>query len=249
MPKRITAADPTPLRFVIVTMDSHLSSATLRAAKTLSKEMPGLSLTIHAADEWGSDPGAMQRCCDAIARADIIVATMLFMEDHFQPLLAALRERREHCDAMICAMSAAEVVRLTRMGRFSMDGKQSGPMSLLKRLRGAKKDSRTAGADQMKMLRRIPQFLRFIPGTAQDVRAYFLALQYWLAGSEDNLVNMVRFLVRRYAAGPRAGLQSAEKVPAPIDYPDVGVYHPSLPARFSDRAATLPARGEKWRCG
>ena len=35
----------------------------------------------------------------------------------------------------------------------------------------------------MKMLRQLPQLLRFIPGTAQDVRAYFLTLQYWLAGS------------------------------------------------------------------
>jgi magnesium chelatase subunit H len=35
----------------------------------------------------------------------------------------------------------------------------------------------------MKMLRRLPKILRFIPGTAQDVRAYFLTLQYWLAGS------------------------------------------------------------------
>jgi len=250
MPKRISAAESIPLRFVMVTMDSHLSSAVARAAKRLAREMPGLSLTIHAADEWGSDPGALERCCDAIAGADIVVATMLFMEDHFKPLLAALQARREHCDAMVCAMSAAEVVRLTRMGRFSMDGKQSGPLSLLKRLRGGKKkDNRTAGADQMKMLRRIPQFLRFIPGAAQDVRAYFLTLQYWLAGSEDNLVNMVRFLVRRFAAGARAGLQSTEKVPAPIDYPEVGVYHPSLPARFSDDARDLPGRGEKGTVG
>ena len=45
----------------------------------------------------------------------------------------------------------------------------------------------------MKMLRRLPQILRFIPGTAQDVRAYFLTLQYWLAGSDENVANMVRF--------------------------------------------------------
>jgi magnesium chelatase subunit H len=45
--------------------------------------LPGLTLAIHAADEWGSDPQALQRCCDDVARADIIVATMLFMEDHF----------------------------------------------------------------------------------------------------------------------------------------------------------------------
>src|SRR5271165_5860024 len=169
MPKRISVADRTEIRVVIVTMDSHLSSAAARAARRLAKDIPGLCLNVHAADEWGSDPRSLQRCTADIARGDIVIATMLFMEDHFQPLLQALQARREHCDAMICAMSAAEVVRLTRMGRFSMDGKQSGPLALLKRLRGAKKNGRTAGADQMKMLRRIPQFLRFVPGTAQDV--------------------------------------------------------------------------------
>jgi len=230
------------IRFVIVTMDSHLSSATGRAAERLTKQYPGLELHIHAADEWGSDPGALQRCCDDIARAHIIVATMLFLEDHFRPLQQALQDRREHCDAMVCAMSAAEIVRLTRMGRFSMDGKQSGPLALLKRLRGSgKKDSRTAGADQMKMLRRIPQMLRFIPGTAQDVRAYFLALQYWLAGSEDNIVNMVRFLIGRYASGPRAGMQSGDKVPTPVEYPDVGLYHPGMKSRYTVNIEDLPA--------
>ena len=53
----------------------------------------------------------------------------------------------------------------------------------------------------MKMLRRLPKMLRFIPGTAQDVRAYFLTLQYWLAGSDDNVVDMIRALVDRYADG------------------------------------------------
>jgi magnesium chelatase subunit H len=249
MQKRTSAAETPGIRVVMVTMDSHLSGAADRAACRLARDIPGLSLKIHAADEWGSHPDALQRCLDDIARGDIIIATMLFMEDHFRPLLEALRSRREHCDAMVCAMSSAEVVRLTRMGRFSMDGKQSGPMALLKRLRGAKKEGRTAGADQMKMLRRIPQFLRFIPGTAQDVRAYFLTLQYWLAGSEDNIANMVRFLVSRYAAGPRRGLQHTGAIPLPIEYPEVGVYHPRMPSRFGERAEELPSQGTKGTVG
>jgi magnesium chelatase subunit H len=250
MPKPTTAADSTPLRFVIVTMDSHLSSATARAAQRLRREFPGLTLRIHAADEWGSAPATLQRCCEDIARADIVVATMLFMEDHFRPVLEALQARREACDAMLCAMSAAEVVRLTRLGRFSMDGTTSGPLALLKRLRGAKKKTATAGAEQMKMLRRIPQMLRFIPGTAQDVRAYFLALQYWLAGSEENVANLVRYLIRRYAAGPRAGLQSSARVAPPLSYPDVGVYHPRLPGRYGERAEDVPfAPGPKGTVG
>ena len=108
---------------------------------------------------------------------------------------------------MVCAMSAGEVMRLTRMGRFSMDGKQSGPMALLKRLKGKKNGSSHtgAGAQQMKMLRRLPKILRFIPGTAQDVRAYFLTLQYWLAGSSDNIVGMVQYPGRPLRRRPAPG--------------------------------------------
>jgi magnesium chelatase subunit H len=44
------------------------------------------------------------------------------------------------------------------------------------------------------------------------VRAYFLTLQYWLAGSDDNVANLVRSLVNRYADGPRKGLRGTLKV-------------------------------------
>jgi magnesium chelatase subunit H len=135
-------------------------------------------------------------------------------------------------------MSASEVMKLTLMGRFDMGAQASGPMALLKRLRGSSKPSAegnessvkaNSGAKQMKMLRRLPKILRFIPGTAQDVRAYFLTLQYWLAGSDANVANLVRFLVDRYADGPRRALRGVGKGAPPIEYPEVGVYHPRLP--------------------
>ncbi len=138
MPKRTSVADATPIRVVLVTMDSHLASAAERAHRTLAGELPGLALSVHAAAEWTDDAAALEQCRAAIAQGDIVIATMLFMEDHFLPVLPALKARRENCDAMICAMSAAEVMRLTRMGKFSMDGSTSGLMSLLKRLRGKK---------------------------------------------------------------------------------------------------------------
>ena len=39
----------------------------------------------------------------------------------------------------------------------------------------------------MKILRRLPQILKFLPGKAQDLRNYFLTMQYWLGGSDDNI--------------------------------------------------------------
>jgi magnesium chelatase subunit H len=243
MPKPISAVNPTPIRVVIVTMDSHLAGAAARAGVSLRRSMPGLQLVTHAADEWGSDPVALDACLADIARGDIVIATMMFLEDHIRAIMPALTARRDTCDAMCCCMSAGEVVKLTRLGKFSMGGEAKGSMALLKRLRGNRGAGAkpASGAEQMKMLRRLPKLMRFIPGTAQDVRAYFLALQYWLAGSQENLANMVRLLVDRYAAGPRQSLAGTIRAAQPVEYPDVGLYHPSAPGRIVERVEHLPA--------
>ncbi len=241
----------TPMRVVLVTMDSHLAGAAERASRRLAISLPGVVFTSHAAAEWCDDEQKLARCIADIASADIVIATMLFMEDHFLPVLPALKARRDACDAMVCAMSAGEVMRLTRMGKFRMDGQASGLVGLLKRLRGSKPTApgdksgeagvkASSGAQQMKMLRRLPKILRFIPGTAQDVRAYFLTLQYWLAGSEDNVANLVHALVDRYADGPRKALRGVAKVHEPVEYPEVGVYHPRATPRLSDDVRILP---------
>ena len=78
MPKRTSAVDQTSIRVVIVTLDGHLAGAAERARPALEQELPGLSLSLHAATEWADDPQALERCRTAIAAGDIIVATMLF---------------------------------------------------------------------------------------------------------------------------------------------------------------------------
>jgi magnesium chelatase subunit H len=240
-PTSAAASVQPAVRVVVVTMDQHLASATERARLRLQQQVPGLQMTMYAAADWGHNPQAAERCCEAIAQADIVIATMLFMEDHFLPVLPALQARREACDAMVCVMSAGEVAKLTKLGKFDMAKPASAPIALLKRLRGQKGTATQGGAQQMKMLRRIPQLLRFIPGTAQDVRAYFLAMQYWLGGSQDNMVSLVRMLIDRYAQGPRAVLRGTLPAEAPVAYPDVGVYHPRLPGCIGELAQTLPA--------
>ncbi|MDP4006465.1 magnesium chelatase subunit H [Methylobacterium sp. NEAU K] len=250
MPQPHALGNPTPIRIVIVTMDTHLAAATDRAQRRLRQELPGLSLSLHAASEWASDVSTLDRCRNAIAGADIVVSAMLFLEDHFGAILGDLAARRDHCDAMVSVLSAGEVMKLTRLGRFAMDGQQKGMMALLKRLKGGGKErNASAGAQQMKMLKRLPQILRFIPGTAQDVRAYFLTLQYWLAGSDENLANMIRMLVDRYAGGERAGLRGRMKVAAPVAYPDVGLYHPRMKQRIGEQPELLPAQGSRGTVG
>jgi len=237
-PKRTSVADSVPVRVVIVTLDDHLDGSVARAQNLLRKEIPGLVLTLHSAAHWGEDAQALAHCNEDIAAADIVIATMLFMEDHIKAVLPALAARRDTCDAMVVCMSSGEVAKLTRMGKFTTHS-SGGLRELLKKMRGKTEKSGVAGADQMKMLRRIPRFLKFIPGTAQDIRAYLLTLQYWLAGSDDNVANLVKFLINRYAEGPRKVLRGALKVVDPVEYPESGVYHPRLEGRIADHTAAV----------
>jgi len=232
-------AAPTPTRVVVVTLDRHLNGVFKRAAADLASSIPGLTLTLHAATDWVEDRAALARCIDDIGAGDIIILTMLFIEDQVRALLPALEARREHCDAMIGVLSAGEIIRLTKLGPFRMDGSEKGPLAMLKRLRGAK--TKSSGSGQMAMLRRLPKLLRFIPGPAQDLRAYFLTMQYWLSGSQDNLTAMVRFLVGRYADGPRRVLRGRMEAPAPKSYPETGLYHPRAANRIVEDLDALPA--------
>jgi magnesium chelatase subunit H len=230
------------MRVTLVTLDGHLASAAERAFDRLRRVAPGLRCSMHCAGEWAGNPDALQRCLDDISNAHVIIACMLFVDEHIKAVLPALQARRDDCDAMLCFMSAGEIIRLTRMGGLDMSAKQTGPLALLKKLRGGRKKAGapkdgSSGAKQLRMLRRLPRILRFIPGTAQDLRVYFLGMQYWLAGSEDNIRNLVAVAVSHYADGPRRPLRELIEAEPPVDYPDVGLYHPrAREVLFSDPA-------------
>ena len=246
MPKPTSAADRLAAAntVVLVTMDNHLSGAFEKVALQLSEL--GLRLKVHAASDWRNNQDQLQHCRDDLAQAKMVIVSMLFMEDHFLPILDVLEQRRFEVDAMVCIMSAPQVMQLGRMGKYVANTQSGGLIGLLKKLRPSAKDENgkdkpaSAGAKQMAMLRRLPKLLRFIPGTAQDVRVFFLVMQYWLAGSEHNIMHMVLMLVQRYMKLSTKQLSALPALEAPQEYPDVGVYHPRMKGLFSEQSSDLP---------
>ena len=93
--KRTTAAKADhPLRVVLVTLDNHVSGAWSRAAHALSKQVPALSVSSHAATDWDRNPASLEEACAAIADGDIVIVTMLFLEAHIEAVRGALEARR-----------------------------------------------------------------------------------------------------------------------------------------------------------
>jgi len=222
---------------VIVTLDSHAAGPAARISPRLAEDFPGLNVSVHASAEWAENPAALARTKEALATADMVVANLLFIEEHITAILPDLIAARERVDAFIGVIADSQVTKLTKMGDLDMSKPASGMMAMLKKLKPKKGNSATSGASQMSMLRRIPKILRFIPGKAQDLRAWFLSMQYWLGGSDDNIEQMIRFLISKYSTHQnwRGGVSKA-----PINYPEVALYHPDLATRITTYAADLP---------
>ena len=75
MKRKPTSAADTSLKFVLVTLDNHVTGSLRRAANGLEKEAPGLEVKVHAAADWG-DANTLERCRADIASGDIIVVTV-----------------------------------------------------------------------------------------------------------------------------------------------------------------------------
>ncbi len=235
------------MKLVVVTLNSHAVAAFREARTRLveSAAMGELEIALHVAADWDSDPASADACRADLRDADIVVVGQIFMPQHSSVILPILTEHRDRYRALICLLSEGPVMELTRMGGFSMrpeDRSNWSPLSLLRKLKGEKKDGQggSSGRKQMRLVRQIPRFLRFIPGTAQDVRAYFLILQYWLSGSQENMESLLRYVLARYGEDDaRAG-----DVPAPKRYPEVGLYHPDLPGLgLAESLRELPQGG------
>ena len=224
-------------RFVIVTLDAHSAGPALRVAGRLAKDFPGIIVTVHAAAEWAENPAALARARADVLAANIIVANLLFIEEHITAILPQMQAVRDRLDAFIGMISDPQIVRLTRLGDVDMSKPSSGAMAFLKKLRGSKTPSASSGEKQMAMLRRLPKILRFLPGKAQDMRAWFLSMQYWLGGSDENIESLIRFMVSRYA--PNRDWRKV-RAAAPVEYPEVGLYHPGVAGKVFTDAALLP---------
>ncbi|WP_373060376.1 magnesium chelatase subunit H [Gemmatimonas sp.] len=234
-----------PIRVAITTLDAHLADAFGRAGAALTRDIPGLTINMHVAADFGSDPQAAERARQDIAQANIVVCTQLFQEEYANAVYEAVLARRDQADAVLCALCTPELVKCTKLGKFDMSGGESrsplSPINLLKKLRGSRGDGKSSGERQMTALRTLPSILKFIPGTAQDVRAYLLLIQYWLAGTSENIEQMVKYAIDRYADGPRKALRGALNPQQPQTYPEVGLWHPSLPERgIVEKLEALP---------
>ncbi|MEH2323702.1 MAG: magnesium chelatase subunit H [Nostoc sp.] len=226
------------IKVVYVVLESQYQSALSQAVRTINANNPNLAIEISGyLIEELRDPENYEEFKREIEGANIFIASLIFIEDLAQKVVAAVEPHRDRLDVSVVFPSMPEVMRLSKMGSFSLAQLGQSKSAIAQFMRKRKEKSGAGFQDGMlKLLRTLPQVLKFLPmEKAQDARNFMLSFQYWLGGSPENLENFLLMLADKYVF---KDLDKQSFAPStyqqPVVYPDLGIWHPLAPAMFED---------------
>ncbi|MBD2500491.1 magnesium chelatase subunit H [Anabaena azotica] len=226
------------IKVVYVVLESQYQSALSQAVRTINSNNPNLAIEISGyLIEELRDPENYEEFQREIASANIFIASLIFIEDLAQKVVAAVEPYRDRLDVAVVFPSMPEVMRLNKMGSFSLAQLGQSKSAIAQFMRKRKEKSGAGFQDGMlKLLRTLPQVLKFLPvEKAQDARNFMLSFQYWLGGSPENLENFLLMLADKYVFKTVDKQNTASlEYQAPVVYPDMGIWHPLATTMFED---------------
>jgi magnesium chelatase subunit H len=227
------------MKAVYVVLEPQYQNALTTAAEQINAHNGALAIELagYLIEEL-RDPQNYADFCADVAAADVFIASLIFIEDLAQKVVEAVAPQRDRLKAAVVFPSMPEVMRLNKLGSFSMAqlGQSKSAIAQFMKKRREKGGSSAGFQDAMlKLLNTLPAVLKYLPvEKAQDARSFMLSFQYWLGGTPDNLRNFLLMLADKYVF-PRGEADRPElSVADPVVFPDLGIWHPLAPAMFED---------------
>ncbi|WP_009632296.1 magnesium chelatase subunit H [Synechocystis sp. PCC 7509] len=223
------------IKVVYVVLESQYQSALSQAVRSINDKHPSIAIEIsgYLIEELRSNENYEEFKKD-IATANVFIGSLIFIEDLADKVVAAVEPHRDNLDVAVVFPSMPQVMRLNKMGSFSMAQLGQSKSAIAQFMRNRKEKSGASFQDGMlKLLQTLPKVLKYLPiEKAQDARNFMLSFQYWLGGSSENLENFLLMLTDKYIF-PGAS-KAALKYQDPVTYPDMGIWHPLATRMFED---------------
>jgi len=166
--------------------------------------------------------------------ANVFIGSLIFIEELAEKIVSVVTPARDRLDACLIFPSMPAVMKLNKLGSFSMSQLGQSKSIISDFIKSARKGGAGENTQEslLKLVRTLPKVLKFLPSDkAQDARNWVVSLQYWIGGSPDNLESMLL----NVASGYVPNLKGTEfKIVAPTENPDVGIWHPMAPQMYED---------------
>lgn len=223
------------IKVVYVVLEPQYQSSLSAAVRSINQKNPNLAIEIsgYLLEELRS-PENYEAFERDVAQADVFIGSLIFIEELADKVVAAVEPHRDRLDVAVVFPSMPQVMRLNKMGSFSMAQLGQSKSAIAQFMRKRKEKSGSSFQDGMlKLLQTLPKVLKYLPiDKAQDARNFMLSFQYWLGGSPENLENFLLMLSDKYIHPTEKG--SAVQYQEPVTYPDMGIWHPLAPQMFED---------------
>ncbi|MCL1464089.1 magnesium chelatase subunit H [Argonema galeatum] len=221
------------IKVVYVVLEPQYQSALSAAVRSINQNNQNIAIEIsgYLLEEL-RDPENYADFKRDVAKANIFIASLIFIEDLADKVVAVVEPLRDKLDVAVVFPSMPQVMRLNKMGSFSMAQLGQSKSVIAQFMRKRKEKSGAGFQDGMlKLLQTLPKVLKYLPmDKAQDARNFMLSFQYWLGGSSENLENFMLMLADKYVFKGQHKVQFQD----PVTYPDMGIWHPLAPNMFED---------------
>ncbi|MCA1904230.1 MAG: magnesium chelatase subunit H, partial [Cyanobacteria bacterium KgW148] len=218
------------MKVVYVVLEPQYQSVLTAAVKSINNSNPHLAIELsgYLIEELRS-PEMYEAFQADVAGANVFIGSLIFVEDLARKVVEAVSPHRDRLDVCVIFPSMPEVMRLNKMGTFSMENLGQSKSAIAQFMRKRKEKAGSSFQDSMlKVVQTLPKILKYMPmDRAQDARNFMLSFQYWLGGSEQNIENFLLMLAKNY-------LPAAKEIQVrdPVTYPDMGIWHPIAPKMF-----------------
>eukprot|EP00199_Chlamydomonas_sp_CCMP681_P000031 CAMPEP_0119108716 /NCGR_PEP_ID=MMETSP1180-20130426/15618_1 /TAXON_ID=3052 ORGANISM="Chlamydomonas cf sp, Strain CCMP681" /NCGR_SAMPLE_ID=MMETSP1180 /ASSEMBLY_ACC=CAM_ASM_000741 /LENGTH=1404 /DNA_ID=CAMNT_0007094367 /DNA_START=16 /DNA_END=4230 /DNA_ORIENTATION=+ len=167
-----------------------------------------------------------------VAVSNIFIGSLIFIEELAEKIVEGVTPCRDSLDACLVFPSMPAVMKLNKLGTFSMAQLGQSKSLIGDFIKSARKNNDNFEEGLLKLVRTLPKILKFLPSDkAQDARIFVQSLQYWLGGSQENVQNLLLSVAEAYVPALKGSNFATEEPTLP---PDVGIWHPLAPCMYED---------------
>uniref|UniRef100_A0A7S2V7R8 magnesium chelatase n=1 Tax=Entomoneis paludosa TaxID=265537 RepID=A0A7S2V7R8_9STRA len=168
-----------------------------------------------------------------VEEANIFIGSLIFVQELAEKVVEVVQPNRDNLDAVLVFPSMPEVMRMNKVGSFTMKNLGQSKSVVADFMKKKKQEDGSSFEEGMlKLLRTLPKVLKFLPSDkAADARTFMMSFQYWLGGSPENIESLLTMVGQDYVGPIKSAMVGKTKVEAvePVLLPDKAIWHPVAP--------------------
>jgi hypothetical protein len=173
------------MKIVYVVLESQYQSSLTAAAKRINAGSENMAVECvgYLLEELRNEDAYEQFRRD-VSDANVFIGSLIFVQELAEKVTEVVAPLRDQLDAVLVFPSMPEVMRLNKVGSFTMKNLGQSKSVVADFMKKKKQEDGSSFEEGMlKLLRTLPKVLKFLPSDkAADARTFMMSFQYWLGG-------------------------------------------------------------------